>query len=266
MSISSTLLQGADIRFVEAASALRSHVGCFWIITAERGAFMRVVPDASTAISMLLQDAHPPEWSLRGPLRGPDEHRFAAPATLVGVRLRPGVAFLVTAIEADVLVNQRILLSDIPACREFARASGRPQTPEQHIAALERFLIDRLRNASVHGVVHAAVQEIEREHGQLSVVDVAARCGVSPRHLNRLMRLWVGYGAKRFANIIRFQATLHRMEQLPREPAAALAYENGYFDQSHLTGAVARLAGSTPGHLASRSMTDFSKTRCDDLP
>jgi hypothetical protein len=29
---------------------------------------------------------------------------------------------------------------------------------------------------------------------------------------------------------------------------------------------VSRLAGATPRRLASRSVADFSKTRCDDLP
>jgi hypothetical protein len=51
MSISSTLVHGADIRFQEAADALRPYVGCFWVITAERDAIIRVVPDGTTAIS-----------------------------------------------------------------------------------------------------------------------------------------------------------------------------------------------------------------------
>jgi hypothetical protein len=79
------------------------------------------------------------------------------------------------------------------------------------------------------------------------------------------MRLWVGYGAKRLANVIRFQATLHQMEQSPRPSAASLASDNGYFDQSHLTVDAGRFASATPGDLSSRSVADFSKTRCDDL-
>ena len=55
MSISSTLVQGADIRFVEAPEPLRPLVGCFWVMTAERDATIRVVPDGSTTISILLE-------------------------------------------------------------------------------------------------------------------------------------------------------------------------------------------------------------------
>jgi hypothetical protein len=80
------------------------------------------------------------------------------------------------------------------------------------------------------------------------------------------MRVWVGYGPKSYATVIRFQVTLHDMEHAPTRTAAALASENGYFDQAHLTLDLARFAGATPGHLASAGVADFSKTRCDDLP
>ena len=57
MSISSTLIDGAEIRFHEAAGSLRSFVGCFWVLTAERDATIRIVPDGSTAISVVV-----PAW------------------------------------------------------------------------------------------------------------------------------------------------------------------------------------------------------------
>jgi methylphosphotriester-DNA--protein-cysteine methyltransferase len=126
-------------------------------------------------------------------------------------------------------------------------------------------LLRRLEQASLHSVVGAALREIEREHGCVRVPDVAARCAVSVRHLNRLMRLWVGYGPKYYANVIRFQATLHEMEHTPTPTAAALASDNGYFDQAHLTLDLARFGGATPGRMAASGVADFSKTRCDDL-
>ena len=258
MSITSTLVHRAEIRFHEAAEALRSYVGCFWVITAERGAAIRIVPDGSTSISIQLQEGRPSEWFLRGPLVRPDERQFKSPATLIGVRLRPGVAFLLSGIPADAMVGRRMRLT------ELSLEELDPQTPEQRIGALERFLIERLRNTSVHSVVARALHEIESDHGSPRVNDIATRCNVSPRHLNRLMRVWVGYGPKRFASIVRFQATLKEIEHSPSRPAAALASETGYFDQAHLTMNLARFAGATPRRLAASSVSDFSKTSCDD--
>jgi hypothetical protein len=78
------------------------------------------------------------------------------------------------------------------------------------------------------------------------------------------MRLWVGYGTKSFANVVRFQATLKEIEHAPSQSGALLASETGYFDQAHLTVELGRFAGETPRRLASTSVSDFSKTRCDD--
>src|SRR5262245_66670822 len=96
MSIASTVVHRAEIQFHEAVDALRPFVGCFWVVTAERGATIRVVPDGSTAISIQLQNGRLSKWFLRGPLVRPDERRFPSPALLSGIRLRPGVAFLLS--------------------------------------------------------------------------------------------------------------------------------------------------------------------------
>src|SRR5215467_15507561 len=100
MSISTTLIDRTEIRFQEAANALRPYVGCFWVLTAECGATIRVVPDGTTAISIERQKSGYYEWFLRGPLLRPDERRFTTPTTLIGVRLRPGVAFMLSEIPA----------------------------------------------------------------------------------------------------------------------------------------------------------------------
>jgi AraC-like DNA-binding protein len=266
MSINSTLVHRAEIRFHEAAEALRPFVGCFWIMTAERDAMIRVVPDGRTSISIQLDKNQLPEWVLRGPLLHPDERHFTVPATLVGIRLQPGVAFLLSGVPAHTMLNRRLALNEMAGFHDLVSDTPRQLTPEGCIDALQSFLLRRLDHARLHPTVSAALHEIERAHGSVRAADVAARCHVSARHLHRLMRVWVGYGPKSYANVIRFQMTLHEMENAPRRTAAALASANGYFDQSHLTLDVGRFAGATPRRLASVGVADFSKTRCDDLP
>jgi AraC-like DNA-binding protein len=262
MSVTSTVVHRADTRFIEAAARLRPYVGCFWVITAERGARIQIVPDGSTSISIELRHDWSSGWFLRGPLVRPDVRRFASPATLVGVRLRPGVAFLISGVYADAMVGRRIRLAG-PPFHALAGEARLSRTAEQRIDALERFLLERLANAQVHTVVARALCHIERTQGCVRIGDLAADCSVSPRHLNRLMRGWVGYGAKRLCRIVRFQATLTQIERSPDRSGAALASETGYFDQAHLTLDTARLAGATPRRLASRHAAGFYKTRCD---
>ena len=265
MSVGSTLVRGAEIRFREAAEKLRPFVGCFWVITADRDAVLQLVPDGSTTISAELRGEGASLWSFRGPLLKPDARRFAEPTTIVGIRLRPGVAFVLTDVAMETLVDRRIDLASSAPFRDLVAVEPRPRTPAEHIASLERFLIERLEHAAIHPIVASALSEIERTRGWLRASELAAHTGVSPRHLNRLMHRWVGYGPKRLANIVRFQATLHEMEQSAQRPVASLATQTGYFDQSHLTHDTVRFSGATPGDLVPRAMTDFSKTRCDEL-
>jgi AraC-like DNA-binding protein len=266
MSITSTLVDRAEICFHEADNALRSFVGCFWVVTAAEGATIRIVPDGTAAISVELRPGQPPEWLLRGPLVRPEARRYPSPAVVIGVRMRPGVAFLVSGIPAHAIVGRQVSLNALPAFRELVHIEPPPDTPIGYVGILQRFLIGRLHGRNLHPTVTSAMREIEGKQGSLRVAGIAARCGVSPRHLNRLMRAWVGYGVKRFAGIVRFQATLHQLDEAPEQSPAALASETGFFDQAHLTTNLSRLAGATPRHLATSAMASFSKTRCVDTP
>ena len=263
MSITSTVLDRADIRFHTAAPALRAHVGCFWIITAEPGASMRVVPDGTASIGVALREKREFAAYLRGPVVRPIELRFDERTTLIGVRLRPGVSFSLTGVGTHSLVNRRIDLRDHESFREIASIDPVPRSSIEWIDALQNFLIARLEGSSIHPLVAKALAEIQAEKGNLSIPELAVRCGTGERNLSRLMRDWIGYGPKRYAGIVRFQSTLAQMEQVPPLPIAMLAMETGYFDQSHLTADIARYAGATPGRLISESVADFAKTYCD---
>src|SRR5688572_12265590 len=141
MSISSTLVQRAEIGFHEAADALRPFVGCFWVVRAQPGATIRVVPDGSTAISIQLQKGAASEWCLRGPLIRPDERQFTSEAMLVGIRLRAGVAFLLSRTPAHTIVGRRVSLSGLAPFRDLVAGPLRPPTPERCIDVLQRFLM-----------------------------------------------------------------------------------------------------------------------------
>jgi hypothetical protein len=97
------------------------------VITADRDAVLQLIPDGSTTISAQLQDEGAPAWSLRGPLLRPDARRFTAPTTVVGIRLRPGVAFVLTGIAMETLVDRRIDLTSLEPFRDLVAAEPRPR-------------------------------------------------------------------------------------------------------------------------------------------
>ena len=263
MSISSTVLDRAEIRFHPATPGLQAYVGCFWVVTAAHGATMRMVPDGTTSIAFALPQDRAFAAYLRGPSLQPVEVHFDVPTTLIGVRLRPGVAFSLSGLVAHAMVNRRIDLREHHAFHELTSIAPARQKPLEWIAHLQSFLLERLPGTSVHPLVVKALDAIHASQGDVQIAELAARCSTTERQLARLMRDWIGYGPKRYAGIVRFQCALAQMQRVPQRPVAELAAESGYFDQSHLTVDVGRYAGATPGRLIAEYAADFSKTSCD---
>jgi transcriptional regulator GlxA family with amidase domain len=143
---------------------------------------------------------------------------------------------------------------------ERARLAGVEE--RSRAGVLEQFLVPRMVGAQIDPRVQCALKRIEDCAGQMPIAELARACRVSPRHLNRLMRNWVGVSAKRLARFVRFQAVLQRMEASP-DNSARVAAELGYFDQAHLANEVAQFAGTSPGLVAAHRVADFSKTRCE---
>jgi transcriptional regulator GlxA family with amidase domain len=188
----------------------------------------------------------------------------AAGQILFGVRLRPGVAFALTGVPVHKLADRRmpiaaLLPDDDP---RLEKRLAEMQARDERFDVLEQFLLRRMVGAQIDGRVQSALKRIEDSAGQMPITELARACRVSPRHLNRLMRNWVGVSAKRLARFLRFQAVLQRMEALPSNPARAAA-ELGYFDQAHLANEVAQFAGMSAGLIAAHRVADFSKTRCE---
>jgi AraC-like DNA-binding protein len=256
-------VDSADIQFHAAVPALKQYVGCFWVITAEHGATMRVVPDGTTSIAVVQQHDGRFDSYLRGPFLHPVDLQIKASTTLIGVRLRPGVAFNLTGVAVHSITNRRTPISDYDRLREFTSIDPVPKTATEWIASLQTLLIHRLAGTNISPLVAKVIDAIHERQGCVSVADAASCCGISERHLRRLMREWVGYGTKQYASVVRFQSTLAQMERAPNSTAAVLAADSGYFDQSHLNVDVARYAGDTPGSLVSKRVSDFSKTHCD---
>ena len=104
--------------------------------------------------------------------------------------------------------------------------------------------------------VHAA-SAIRQSGGQLPIQQVAANCGTTRRHLERLFLTQVGLTPKRLARTVRFQRALAALDG--NDSGAAAAARCGYADQAHFIREFRELAGCPPGaHLLERAeLTGF---------
>jgi AraC-like DNA-binding protein len=118
-----------------------------------------------------------------------------------------------------------------------------------------RVLLDFLRarraesNLRVMSVLIAGMKSLRHGGGHPRVAELAARLGISERHLRRLMMDETGISPRHFARIQRFHALLRSADCSRRPEWAGLAFLHGYADQPHLIREVQDLAGVTPVRL-----------------
>jgi AraC-like DNA-binding protein len=183
---------------------------------------------------------------------GPDTHAqlaTAGPGTLVGVRLRPGVAPALLGVPTDAIRDCRPDLVEVaPSSQTFARGL------EDHLSAvddpgavLESAVLGRLRRDLLDPALPAVVAGLRAGR---PVGELARRLGLTERSLHRRSIAAFGYGPKTLQRVLRFQHAL-RLVRAGRSYADA-AVDAGYADQPHLAREVRALADVPLGILVGR--------------
>lgn len=145
--------------------------------------------------------------------------------------------------------NIRVTAADI-SDKDLAQLENSLTSTEDDrlcIMLIEQFLLGRLRRLAEHNLkrLDAAIRLIHS--GQTDVARLAESVCLSTKQFQRIFAEYVGANPKEFARTIRFQRALHILETAPETSLVALAYECGYFDQSHLIREFKVLSGLTPG-------------------
>jgi AraC-like DNA-binding protein len=235
------------------APELARWVATAWVLEvgAEGGAYEhRTAPNGSIEISYTLGLDR---LVASGPQRGPLVALTEPGTTVVGLRVRPGVAPSILGTPASELVDRRVDLDQLWGSYASGLAERLDETrvPGHAVHLLEGALAHRLADASAPDpIVTAAIACLQpwRSRG-LDVL--ASELHISRRQLHRRFVAALGFGPKLLARILRLQGFL-ALVQRPEQRhigLARLARQSGYADQAHLTREVAALAGMTPGAL-----------------
>ena len=121
------------------------------------------------------------------------------------------------------------------------------------IQQFEQYLLDRVTAFSPPSLYRKAAAVVRQLYFKVTVQGLADALGRSKRHLNRLMNRELGFSAKQFLRIHRFQAALRYLRQGQEVSLSQVAYEFGYCDQAHFSHEFKRMTGSTPRQYLRRS-------------
>lgn len=143
---------------------------------------------------------------------------------------------------------------------DFADVIGSPakilharllETTEQlkRITLIENFLVKRLmdsekRAPGIDRVAHI-LSSIKKEPAENNLGNIASKYGITPRYLHKIIYRHTGLSPSSFNKIIRFQYSLKLITK-NEQPFTAIAYDSGYFDQSHFIRDFKSFTGFTP--------------------
>lgn len=111
---------------------------------------------------------------------------------------------------------------------------------------LARFLEDKLSKAKKPPPgVFETIRHIIAINGMTSVEDLAKRNFLSTRHFERNFKRFAGFSPKLFSRIIRFQSAASQFGKVEKS-LTSIAYDAGYYDQSHFIQDFKSFSGHTP--------------------
>lgn len=120
-------------------------------------------------------------------------------------------------------------------------------TQAERIQHIETFLLARLNKLEVlDRIVKSSIEILVSQAGQVKVEEMAEKLNINRRKLERKFNTNVGLSPKQLSKIIRLQTALKQLNQNTELSLTELAYQSGYFDQSHFIKDFKAFTGISP--------------------
>lgn len=262
-------MQSPEIRHIEfeAPLPLKDAIKCFWYSRMEFGpeeSCFEVIPDGYAEItfhfgsscSIIIDKGFEalPSPFMVGLLNKPVHFYAKDRLEVIGIRCYPWTVFSLLGIQS----NQK----DI---NTFTHAIAHLQQPlaehlkvdniDEAINIISEFLLSTHQKAT-DNTIQKAGTALHNAKGNLPVSNIADTAHTTVRTLERKFRESSGHTVKAVSALLRFEQARNQLWLNPETQLAALAYDLGYTDQSHLSREFKKYSGTTPASFARKAKKD----------
>lgn len=171
--------------------------------------------------------------------------------TMLGIRFYPHAAACFLNDKIDLFNNQVVDFRDLPdrGVNTLYTQLQHSSSWKQRVELVEDFLLRRLsiskKRIGKMGLVNDIMSEIRQYDFFDNLENVAARYGITSRYLQKVFLQYTGLTPKLYSKINRFQ---HSLQLVMKKDTSltSIAYDCGYFDQSHFIREFKSFTGLTP--------------------
>jgi AraC-like DNA-binding protein len=161
------------------------------------------------------------------------------------------------------IANQSLDMSDVlgSEIRHLEERLYETESIREKVSIIEHFLINRYSPIPSHDhlLIQKGIDRIKDCKGQIHVASLSHSLSISPKTLERKFSQYLGKTTKQVIKLMRFQAVLHDFGRHKNCLLTDMAYNNGYFDQSHFIHDFKSFSGYTPKEFAAK-FPDFNMT------
>lgn len=192
-----------------------------------------------------------PQIELWGQITKPLAIRSKGRHTMLGIKFFTHSAAYFFSDEIGLFNDQISDLGDIIGSPVKTLYAQLLETKEEHkrIALIETFLLKRLisneRRAFRIDKVANILTSIKKNPAENNLGNIASSYGITSRYLHKLIYQHTGLSPTSFNKINRFQFSL-KLVAKNEQPFTSIAYDSGYFDQSHFIRDFKSFTGVTP--------------------
>ena len=179
-----------------------------------------------------------PGIELWGQIINPLDFKSLGSNKMLGIRFHPHTASLILGDDVHAFNDQVSDFSDLAGSevRNLHERLLHSQSLKEQLALLETFLMKKVaafqKKNSKFLIVNNVITEMRSEDFCDDIQNVAFRYGISSRYLQKLFIQFTGITPKLYYKIARFQKSLLLAGAKDRS-LTSIAYQSGYFDQSH---------------------------------
>jgi AraC-like DNA-binding protein len=252
------------IQTARPSTFLAPFVKSFWMIESRMAAgkehVQRIVPTGLIELSFYLTDkpakegqtgSFPDHAIITGQINQYFDLHLSGRLCLFSIYFYPHGLSTFIDIPVEELHNQTVPMKYLLGSegKELEDKLASAQSFQNRVNIVESFLHQRLAQKKQNpdeSRITQSILQINESRGQIHINRLASLACLSRKQFERVFLKRVGISPKQFLKIIRFQNALHLKATRKNYSLTELAYDCGYYDQSHMIREFTRLSGKTP--------------------